>query len=141
MKQWVTAPLDKEIATTIAQTYGLSQFLSMMLAIRGFHSKEQIESFLNTPDSCFDPFLLKDMDLAVERIHQALDQFEKICIYGDYDADGVTSTSLLYSYLESLGADVMYYIPERESEGYGMNIDAVRKLSELGVRLIITVDN
>ena len=59
------------------------------------------------------------MDLAVERIHQALDQFEKICIYGDYDADGVTSTSLLYSYLESLGADVMYYIPERESEGYG----------------------
>ena len=141
MKQWVTAPLDKEIATTIAQTYGLSQFLSMMLAIRGFHSKEQIENFLNTPDSCFDPFLLKDMDLAVERIHQALDQFEKICIYGDYDADGVTSTSLLYSYLESLGADVMYYIPERESEGYGMNIDAVRKLSELGVRLIITVDN
>ena len=112
-----------------------------MLVIRGFHSKEQIESFLNTPDSCFDPFLLKDMDLAVERIHQALDQFEKICIYGDYDADGVTSTSLLYSYLESLGADVMYYIPERESEGYGMNIDAVRKLSELGVRLIITVDN
>mgnify|MGYP002243091698 FL=1 len=67
----------------------------------------------------------------MERIHQALDQFEKICIYGDYDADGVTSTSLLYSYLESLGADVMYYIPERESEGYGMNIDAVRKLSEL----------
>ena len=86
MKQWVTAPLDKEIAKTIAQTYGLSQFLSMMLVIRGFHSKEQIESFLNTPDSCFDPFLLKDMDLAVERIHQALDQFEKICIYGDYDA-------------------------------------------------------
>ena len=74
-KTWVTAPLHKEIAKTIAQTYGLSQFLSMMLVIRGFHSKEQIESFLNTPDSCFDPFLLKDMDLAVERIHQALDQF------------------------------------------------------------------
>lgn len=141
MKQWVTAPLDKEMAKTISQAYGLSQFLSMMLVIRGFHSKEQIESFLNTPDVCFDPFLLNDMDLAVKRIHQALDQFEKICIYGDYDADGVTSTSLLYSYLESLGADVMYYIPERESEGYGMNMDAVRKLSELGVRLIITVDN
>lgn len=141
MKQWVTAPLDKEMAKTIAQTYGLSQFLSMMLMIRGFHTKEHIENFLNTPDSCFNPFLLNDMDLAVERIHLALDQFEKICIYGDYDADGVTSTSLLYSYLESLGADVMYYIPERESEGYGMNMDAVRKLSALGVRLIITVDN
>lgn len=141
MKQWVTAPLDKEMVKTISQSYGISQFLAMMLVIRGFCGKEQIEDFLRTPEACFDPFLLNDIDLAVERIHRALDQFEKICIYGDYDADGVTSTSLLYSYLESLGADVMYYIPEREAEGYGMNIDAVRKLSELGVKLIITVDN
>ena len=60
MKQWVTAPLDKEIAKTIAQTYGLSQFLSMMLVIRGFRGKEQIEDFLRTPEACFDPFLLND---------------------------------------------------------------------------------
>ena len=84
---------------------------------------------------------MKDMDKAVQRIHQAIDRFERIAVYGDYDADGVTATSILYSYLSAVGANVMYYIPQREGEGYGMNIQAVEKLRSYDVDLIVTVDN
>ena len=84
---------------------------------------------------------IKDMDKATERIRQAIDNNEKILIYGDYDADGVTSTALLYLYLKSENADVITYIPDRNSEGYGLNLDAVKDISEKGVKLIITVDN
>ncbi|MBQ6498363.1 MAG: single-stranded-DNA-specific exonuclease RecJ, partial [Ruminococcus sp.] len=87
------------------------------------------------------PFEIKDMDNAVERIQAAVECGERICVYGDFDADGVTSTALLYSYLSDIGADVIYYIPSRESEGYGMNKGAVSKIYERGVKLIITVDN
>ena len=88
-----------------------------------------------------DPFLLKDMDKAAARITRAVDNMEKIAVYGDYDADGVTSTAMLYSYLETRGADVIFYIPQREGEGYGMNMGAVEYLKEQGVSLIVTVDN
>ena len=81
------------------------------------------------------------MDKAVRRIKTALERCELICVYGDYDADGVTSTSLLFSYLDTLGANAMYYIPSRESEGYGMNKKAIDFLNEKGVKLIVTVDN
>ena len=81
------------------------------------------------------------MDKAVERIRRAIDDFEKIAVYGDYDADGVTATSILFTYLEAVGADVIYYIPQREGEGYGMNLHAVETLHQEGVTLIITVDN
>lgn len=81
------------------------------------------------------------MDKATERIFKALQNNERICVYGDYDADGVTSTALLYDYLNSLGANVTYYIPSRESEGYGMNNSAVDKIYADKVKLIITVDN
>ncbi len=84
---------------------------------------------------------MKDMDLAVERIRKALYNEEKIAIYGDYDCDGITSTALLYSYLENEGGDIIYYIPERESEGYGLNKEAIDILKENDVNLIITVDN
>ena len=88
-----------------------------------------------------NPFLLKDMDKAAARITRAVDNMEKIAVYGDYDADGVTSTAMLYSYLETRGADVIFYIPQREGEGYGMNMGAVEYLKEQGVSLIVTVDN
>lgn len=81
------------------------------------------------------------MDKAAARITRAVDNMEKIAVYGDYDADGVTSTAMLYSYLETRGADVIFYIPQREGEGYGMNIGAVEYLKEQGVTLIVTVDN
>lgn len=141
IKKWDILSLNKERATRIAEEWDIPYFLSMMLDIRGITAREEIEAFLSRGTTLSDPFLMKDMDKAVARIRKAIDEFEKICIYGDYDADGVTATSLLYSYLESVGANVMYYIPEREKDGYGMNVGAVEELAGMDVRLIITVDN
>lgn len=141
MKRWAVSRVDKEQAIAISREHSLPMLLSMLLSIRGITNKEQINSFLSDEISVFDPFLIKDMDKAVERIKKAIENGERICVYGDYDADGVTSTSLLYSYLYDTGADVSYYIPSREAEGYGMNKTAVEKIAYDGVTLIITVDN
>lgn len=140
IKKWEVAPLNRERAAQIAERYSLPFFLSMLLEIRGFEDEEEIRDLLSE-GRLSDPLLMKDMDKAVERIRRAIDQFEKIAVYGDYDADGVTATSILFTYLEAVGADVIYYIPQREGEGYGMNLHAVEILHEEGVSLIITVDN
>lgn len=140
IKKWEVAPLNRERAAQIAERYSLPFFLSMLLEIRGFEDEEEIRDLLSG-GRLSNPLLMKDMDKAVERIRRAIDQFEKIAVYGDYDADGVTATSILFTYLEAVGADVIYYIPQREGEGYGMNLHAVEILHEEGVSLIITVDN
>ena len=140
IKKWEVAPLNRERAAQIAERYSLPFFLSMLLEIRGFEDEEEIRDLLSE-GRLSNPLLMKDMDKAVERIRRAIDQFEKIAVYGDYDADGVTATSILFTYLEAVGADVIYYIPQREGEGYGMNLHAVEILHEEGVSLIITVDN
>ena len=134
-------PLNKDAAAKISEEMGLPFFLAMLLEIRGISEPIQIQELFASGTAFFDPLLMKDMDLAVERIRRALDEFQKIAVYGDYDADGVTSTAMLYSYLESNGADVQYYIPEREGEGYGLNMAAIHALKERQVELIITVDN
>ncbi len=141
MKLWSVASLDKQKAKEIQTKYELPAIIAMLFQIRNITSQQEIEDFLFNESDIADPFEIKDMDKAVERIKHAIDSFELICVYGDYDADGVTSTALLYSYLETTGANAMYYIPSREKEGYGMNINAVDELSQKGVRLIITVDN
>ena len=141
IRNWEVRPLDKDRAAALAQAYNIPFFLAMLLNIRGVDRSEEIEAFLGAGAPLSDPFLLKDMDRAAERITRAIDAMEKIAVYGDYDADGVTSTAMVYSYLETRGADVMFYIPQREGEGYGMNIAAVEHLASLGVTLIITVDN
>lgn len=142
MKVWSVAKVNKERAIAMANSLEIPPLLAMMLDIRGITKEENVINFLQENKEFSDPFLMKDMDKAVERITTAVENGEKICVYGDYDADGVTSTSLLYSYLrDSLGADVMFYIPTRTGEGYGMNKGAVDKIHSLGVTLIITVDN
>ncbi len=141
LKQWKVASLDKDRAAQLAERYSIPFFLAMLLEIRGWHREEQLEELLFGQASLSDPFLMKDMDKAVERIRRAIDGFEKIAVYGDYDADGVTATAMLFTYLEALGADALYYIPQREGEGYGMNRHAVEYLHSQGVKLIITVDN
>ncbi len=141
MKKWVTAQLDKRKTQEIAQRYQLPIFTALLLTIRGVTEKEDIEQFFDNSGQLPDPFTIKDMDKAVECIRSALERQSKICIYGDYDCDGVTSTALLYSYLESVFANVTYYIPDRSTEGYGMNKRALDKLKEQGVELIVTVDN
>ncbi|MDQ0158729.1 single-stranded-DNA-specific exonuclease RecJ [Alkalibacillus salilacus] len=120
----------------------VSPVIKRMLAKRGIDNDEQAQQFLypNIND-LHNPFLFEDMEKTVQRIQQAIDTGEHIVIYGDYDADGVTSTSVLVSTLQSLGAVVDYYIPSRFSEGYGPNEEAFRMLGESGCTLIITVDN
>lgn len=141
IRKWEVKPLNKERAAAFAQTYNIPFFLAMLMNIRDLDDEAHLESILGGGAELSDPFLLKDMDRAAERINRAIDEMEKIAVYGDYDADGITSTAMVYSYLETRGADVIYYIPQREGEGYGMNIGAVEYLASQGVTLIITVDN
>ncbi len=108
---------------------------------RGVISEEDINEFLSDkPQRTYDPFLLHDMEAGVDLILSAIDSGEKICIYGDYDTDGVTSVSLLRDVLLELGADVSYYIPSRFDEGYGLNKSALDKIKAAGTNLVITVD-
>lgn len=140
-KKWLVSALDKELASDIAEEYDIDPFCSLLLVSRGITDDSEIFDFFSKECRLSDPFEIKDMDKAAERIRKAIEEKEKILIYGDYDADGVTSTALLYLYLKSENADVITYIPDRNSEGYGLNLDAVKDISEKGVKLIITVDN
>ena len=139
-KKWIVNKCDKDLAADIAESCGVDPFVAYLLVARGFTDEFLVESFLYDTDIC-DPFTLPDMEKACERIKSAIDEGEKITIFGDYDADGVTSTALLYSYLSGAGANVDYYIPDRAGEGYGMNVSAIETLKERGTKLIITVDN
>ena len=141
IKKWEVCHLDKDRAARLAEEYAIPFFLAMLLDIRGLTQPEDIQAVLGGEAPLSDPFQMKGMDQAVERIRQAIEGFERIAVYGDYDADGVTATAMLYTYLEAVGADVLYYIPQREWEGYGMNRHAVETLHQEGVKLIITVDN
>ena len=126
---------------SMANAMGVSPLFAVLLYNRGYHSAEEAERFLRLEQNDFhDPYLMADMDRAVERILRAVREKEKICIYGDYDVDRVTSVTVLYLYLTSLGAQVSIKIPTREKEGYGVSFQAVERLSEEGARLVITVD-
>ncbi len=139
MKKWIIGRPDSEISRKIRTETDVSELCADVLASRGFRSGQDAAEKLSAED-LFDPFLLKDMREACDVINEAIDDFERICVYGDYDCDGITSTVMLFSYLQFMGADVTYYIPER-SEGYGLNEQAVRSIAEQGTKLIITVDN
>ncbi len=141
-KKWVVAKSNKDFAALTAQELSIDPFAALLVTSRGFNDIDAIDSFFDTEATLsLDPFSIKDMDKAAERINRAIDDFELICVFGDYDADGVTATVLLYSYLEARGANVIRYIPDRILEGYGLNAEAVKELSERGVKLIVTVDN
>ncbi len=130
-----------QINNDIPKAEGISPRLASLLYARGARDREAMELFLHPGEGQFlDPLLMKDMDKAVERIRRAV-ACERICVYGDYDADGVCATSILYDCLKSMGADAIYDIPSRHDEGYGLNIPAVERLHEMGVQLIVTVDN
>ena len=121
---------------------GISRILATLLAQQGIDSTEQAKKFFEpSMEEIHDPTLLHDMDKAVERIEQAVEKQEQITIYGDYDADGITSTSLMYETLLSIGANVNYYVPNRFTDGYGPNMDAYQRLIDNGTQLFITVDN
>ena len=129
------------VVREMSERLGVSLLFAVLLYNRGYTDVDSAMRFLRFEEADFhDPYLLADMDKAVERILSAVDNKEKIYIYGDYDVDGVTSVSMLYLYLTSLGADVGIKIPKREGEGYGVSGSAVRAIAEEGATLIITVD-
>lgn len=139
MKKWFVRRPNKTNSQTIMQQTEISPLCADVLSARGYENAEAAMKKLFA-DRLFDPFMLKDMREAADIINEAIDSGERICIYGDYDCDGITSTVMLYSYLELMGADVMYRLPER-SEGYGLNKEVVKEIAENGAELIITVDN
>ena len=139
-KKWSLGELNKARAAEIAEKFSLDPFAALLISKR-ISNDEEISSFLGHDDSLCDPFLLPDMELAVERINDAIFDYEKICVYGDYDCDGVTATALLYSYLDIQGANVIYMLPDRIENGYGLTRNIIDKMKAEGVNLIVTVDN
>lgn len=140
-KRWhVMEPSSAAVQTLIGQLH-ISEILAKVLLNRNISSPEEARHFLNdTLTDGYDPFLMKNMKKAVERISQGIDAGENIIIYGDYDVDGITSTSLLYTVLCDLGAVPSFYIPERQNEGYGLNQEALKQLTNQQTDLLITVD-
>lgn len=139
-KKWQIYESNNEKIEEISRKYNLNKLLATILVNRNIE-ENQIETYLNPNRKNFhDPFLMPDMEIAVNRILKAMGNKEKIIIYGDYDVDGITSITVLKSFLKDRGIDVDQYIPNRLEEGYGLNNPAVKKIAEQGYDLMITVD-
>ena len=143
-KKWECIELDNEKIKNVEKIedeYGISNLLAKILVNRNLTKKEDIDLFLKpTRHDFHNPYLMPDMALAVDRIIKAINNKEKILIYGDYDVDGITSITVVKNFLLERGANVTQYIPNRLNEGYGLNKDAIKKISDDGINLIITVD-
>ena len=143
-KKWECIELDNEKIKNVEKIedeYGISNLLAKILVNRNLTKNEDIDLFLKpTRHDFHNPYLMPDMALAVDRIIKAINNKEKILIYGDYDVDGITSITVVKNFLLERDANVTQYIPNRLNEGYGLNKDAIKKISEDGVNLIITVD-
>jgi single-stranded-DNA-specific exonuclease len=133
---------DDQTIADLADEMNQSKTFIRLCMTRGLTTKEDIVNFMTPSEEWFhDPFELKDMDKTIERIQKAIELHQKITVYGDYDADGVTSTTILYEAIEMLGGHVDYFIPNRFIEGYGPNVSAFERLIDQGTELIVTVDN
>ena len=141
-KKWILKEgADQEVVRQLASELGVDPVLAELLVQRGVRTFAQARSFFR-PDlaDLYDPFLMKDMDKAVERLHKAVASGEKILVYGDYDVDGTTAVSLVYSFLQRLTDAVDFYIPERYDEGYGVSYKGIDWAAENSFTLIITLD-
>ncbi|TRL70745.1 single-stranded-DNA-specific exonuclease RecJ [Staphylococcus haemolyticus] len=138
---WLYEPPTEYINETLIKKYQLTPIIKKLLESKSITDDESIKALLDETIINHNPWLLSDMEKAVTRINEAIDKNERILVYGDYDADGVTSTTILVNTLQTLGAEVGWYIPNRFSEGYGPNELAFRNAYDEGVSLIITVDN
>lgn len=140
-KKWQIYETNKEKVKELEEKYGINELLATILVNRNIVNEDEIRLFLHpTRNDFHDPFLIKDMDIAVERILKAIKDNQKVTIYGDYDVDGITSITVLKSFLKDVGLEVNSYIPNRLEEGYGLNKEAVKKIVEDGCELMITVD-
>jgi single-stranded-DNA-specific exonuclease len=140
-KQWLIKEQNPQLTKTFSQSLNISPIIAQLLINRGLTTVEQADYFLSaTLKDLYSPFLMKDMDRAVHRIITALNKQEKICIYGDYDVDGITATAILILFLRELGADVFFFLPDRLQEGYGLDIEALNNIRNQGTSLLISVD-
>lgn len=140
-KKWEYYKQDNDKVKYLKNKFNISELVAKVLVNRNIIDDEQVKVFLNpTRNDFYNPFLLKDMDIATERIVEAINKKEKVVIYGDYDVDGITSISVLKKFLNERGLDVGYYIPNRLEEGYGLNENALDKISSEKYTLMITVD-
>ena len=140
-KKWECYQVDEELVDKIARKYSISKLIARILVKRNIIEDEKINVFLNpTRKDFYNPFLMPDMEKAVDRIIKAIENNEKIMIFGDYDVDGITSITVLKKFLLDRNANVSQYIPNRLFEGYGLNKDAIAKIAEDKFDLMITVD-
>ncbi len=140
-KKWIVSEFDKELAKELAEECDIDPIVALIASSRGYTDPMDLEQFISD-EPVFSTFAeMADIIFAAEIVNAAIEDGVKIAVYGDYDCDGVTATALLYNYLKTRNADCIYYIPDRFSEGYGMNRNAVKSLADKGVKLIITVDN
>ena len=141
-KKWILKdPADPEKVGRLATELGIDRVLAELLVARGVNTFEEARSFFRPSlADLHDPFLMKDMDKAVERLHTAISGGEKILVYGDYDVDGTTAVSLVYSYVKRFTSRVDFYIPDRYDEGYGVSYKGIDWASDSGFTLLITLD-
>ena len=140
-KTWRVRSADPLVSQNLIQHLGLSPLAAQILSNRGIRTPEEGARFIRPSlHQLHSPFLMKDMEPAVDRVMKALHTRERVLVYGDFDVDGVTSTAMLVSFLREIGMNPQYYIPHRIREGYGLNIDSIRRFSAEGVGLLITTD-
>lgn len=140
-KEWKIYEVDEKKVEEISSKYNLNKLISTILANRNITTEEEIRLFLSPTRKDFhNPFLITDMEKSVERIIKAIENKEKVTIYGDYDVDGITSITVLKSFFKDRGLETSQYIPNRLNEGYGLNNNAIEKIKEQGCDLMITVD-
>jgi single-stranded-DNA-specific exonuclease len=140
-KRWLVNRTNQEFLEYLSRKTSISTVLAQILVNRGFKDAESIKDFLSPSlDNLHDPFLMPDMDKAVRRIETALENNESVLVFGDYDADGLTSAAILVTALRILGLNTTYHIPNRITEGYGLNKTSIRKTQDLRSRLIVTAD-
>ena len=140
-KKWQIYETNESKVEELKKLYNLNDLIATILVNRNITKKEDVEKFLNpTRNDFYNPFLMTDMEKAVDRILVAIENKEKVTIYGDYDVDGITSITVLKSFLKDVGLEVDTYIPNRIDEGYGLNKKAIDKIKENGCQLMITVD-
>ena len=144
ISKWNYLPLtteEQELEIALAKKFANSPAIAELLVQRGITTVEQAEHFFNPSLSdLHDPFLMQDMDKAVDRLNRAMGSKEKILVYGDYDVDGTTAVALVYKYLRNYYSHVEYYIPTRDEEGYGISIKSIDHAVEMGIKLIIVLD-
>ncbi len=144
ISKWNVLPItsnDQEDEARLASQFTKSQAIARLLVLRGIRTREEVKDFFYPSLSqLHDPFLMRDMDKAVTRLNRALGAKEKVMVYGDYDVDGTTAVALVYRYLQNFYSNLVYYVPTRDDEGYGISLQSIDYAASIGVKLIIVLD-